>query len=312
MSYQRKRVTEEARAQASGATAPRKRDATDVLWPRDLAHAFVFNRPSNDRDDDATTIFEREQELQDADILSDDDHALAVEGSLARSIMPHGSSWRRRATWALSSVGLLAAIAVWSSDWRSWASPRERQPTLRAVPLAHGEPVAQAVVPAPVAQPVAAPTEPEPAAISGTVDETPAIAEEPAIGKRHSRHHGSGAHKAKWHARAKTPRAKHGSAIARRIEPLPEPTTAEEAGEVTIAADNEGTLQINSRPWARIVVDGSFVGHTPQLALHLAAGKHHVQLVNDEMEMSKAIDVTIAAGQTIKRIETLEDNTSPN
>lgn len=312
MSYQRKRVNEEARAQQAGAPArsPRKRDATDVQWPHDLAHAFVFNRPERDYDEDATTIFEREQELGDSDLMSEEDHALAIEGSLARSIAPRRRSWRRRALWALSSVGLLAAVAVWSSDWHYWASPRERTPTLRAVPLAHGTPVVQAPQPAPVAVPAPVEPAPQPAAIGGTVEETAASTPEPDTkSTRHGRHRSVSAHKTKWHAKAA--RGKHG-AIARRIETLPEPTEAEEAGEATTAATNEGTLQINSRPWSRIVVDGAFVGHTPQRALHLAAGKHHVQLVNDEMDMSKALDVTIAAGQTVRRIETLDDNGSPN
>jgi hypothetical protein len=97
--------------------------------------------------------------------------------------------------------------------------------------------------------------------------------------------------------------------FARRIEPLREPVTHDEP-EVTAVRSYEGVLQINSRPWARVLLDGRFVGHTPQLDLRLAEGRHHVRLVNEQMDMGKVFDVTIKAGQIVRRVELLDDNAS--
>jgi hypothetical protein len=74
------------------------------------------------------------------------------------------------------------------------------------------------------------------------------------------------------------------------------------------AAVNEGTLQVNSRPWARILVDGHFMGHTPQRALRLAAGHHRVLLVNDQLDMNKFFEVTIEPGEVVTRVEVLDES----
>jgi hypothetical protein len=66
-----------------------------------------------------------------------------------------------------------------------------------------------------------------------------------------------------------------------------------------------GTLQINSRPWADVYVDNKPVGHTPQMGLQLSPGHHTIKLTNPTMGMSKTLSVTIRAGETIKKIETL-------
>jgi hypothetical protein len=66
-----------------------------------------------------------------------------------------------------------------------------------------------------------------------------------------------------------------------------------------------GTLQINSRPWADVYVDNKPVGHTPQMGLQLSPGHHTVKLTNPTMGMSKTLSVTIRAGETVKKIETL-------
>jgi hypothetical protein len=68
-----------------------------------------------------------------------------------------------------------------------------------------------------------------------------------------------------------------------------------------------GTLQINSRPWANVFVDGQMVGHTPQMGLSLPAGRHSIKLVNPTMNMSKDLSVTIEAGRTLTKVETLSE-----
>ncbi|HKP60172.1 MAG TPA: PEGA domain-containing protein [Polyangiales bacterium] len=69
-----------------------------------------------------------------------------------------------------------------------------------------------------------------------------------------------------------------------------------------------GLLQINSRPWARVLVDGEFMGNTPQFRLRLSAGTHNVRLVNEPLHMSKTISVTIRDGETATRVETLAED----
>jgi hypothetical protein len=87
--------------------------------------------------------------------------------------------------------------------------------------------------------------------------------------------------------------------------------TQEQTAEANEAAPTvvlgEGTLQINSRPWSRVLVDDEFVGNTPQRALKLRAGRHVIRLVNDSLNMEKKFTIEIGDGETITRIETLED-----
>jgi hypothetical protein len=73
------------------------------------------------------------------------------------------------------------------------------------------------------------------------------------------------------------------------------------------AESGTGTLQINSRPWANVYVDGQMVGHTPQMGLSLPAGRHTIKLENPTMNMSKSLSITIQAGQTLTKVETLSE-----
>jgi serine/threonine-protein kinase len=68
-----------------------------------------------------------------------------------------------------------------------------------------------------------------------------------------------------------------------------------------------GTLQINSRPWSEISVDGRPVGNTPQRALQLSAGRHKIKLTNPDLGLSKTIRIKIKAGETVTKIETLTE-----
>jgi hypothetical protein len=117
---------------------------------------------------------------------------------------------------------------------------------------------------------------------------------------------------AKPHARDKRTRARHTSkaaALAKPIQPLVEKTEEEYQEPVYYrAAVNEGTLQVNSRPWSRVLVDGHFMGHTPQRALRLPAGLHRVLLVNDQLDMSKLFEVNIPAGEVVTRVELLDES----
>jgi hypothetical protein len=80
---------------------------------------------------------------------------------------------------------------------------------------------------------------------------------------------------------------------------------AEAAATAASHGAKTGTLQINSRPWADVYVDDRPVGHTPQMGLQLSPGHHTIKLTNPTMGMSKTLSVTIRAGETVKKIETL-------
>jgi serine/threonine-protein kinase len=66
-------------------------------------------------------------------------------------------------------------------------------------------------------------------------------------------------------------------------------------------------LRINSRPWSQVFVDGTLVGTTPKLNLRVSAGTHSIRLVNPDLALSKTIELSAAAGQTISRVETLAE-----
>jgi eukaryotic-like serine/threonine-protein kinase len=68
----------------------------------------------------------------------------------------------------------------------------------------------------------------------------------------------------------------------------------------------QGTLRINARPWAQVVIDGRPVGNTPQTNIALPAGNHRVQLVNPEFNLKKNLTVTIKAGQVETQIISLQ------
>ncbi|MCP4504479.1 MAG: PEGA domain-containing protein [Deltaproteobacteria bacterium] len=49
-----------------------------------------------------------------------------------------------------------------------------------------------------------------------------------------------------------------------------------------------GTITINTKPWAKIFVDGQPLGSTPIFKVKIKAGRHKVRLLNE----AKGIDVT--------------------
>jgi PEGA domain len=82
----------------------------------------------------------------------------------------------------------------------------------------------------------------------------------------------------------------------------------DEAEDQSAGPAGEGTLRINSRPWARVLIDNKFVGNTPQRALRVAAGDHSVRLINEPLNMSKSFRITIREGETLTRVEMLNED----
>jgi hypothetical protein len=68
-----------------------------------------------------------------------------------------------------------------------------------------------------------------------------------------------------------------------------------------------GSVRINSRPWSQVFIDERLIGNTPQLDISLPAGSHTVRLTNPEFGMSKVFSLQVRAGETVTRVETLDE-----
>jgi hypothetical protein len=74
-----------------------------------------------------------------------------------------------------------------------------------------------------------------------------------------------------------------------------------------LAEAGSGTLRVNSRPWSEVYVDDRKIGHTPQLAINLAAGRHMLRLVNANFGVTRTFAVDIRSGETLTKVELLDD-----
>lgn len=63
------------------------------------------------------------------------------------------------------------------------------------------------------------------------------------------------------------------------------------------AVANGCTLVVNSIPFTHVLVDGVYVGTTPQTNLGRAAGSHTVMFVTDDATAKKVVTVTCAVGE---------------
>jgi PEGA domain len=232
----------------------------------------------------------------------------AIEGGLQRSLRP--TTPRRR--WALAlSLPLFAALGgllAWNtprSQWPLWKLPTAKTTTAAAtrglqMPLA----AAPATPPPPAAEPLAAAVAAQPEPLTPVVEDIPEVTEPVSQAKpspRDARRTRAAARRARRAARSS-----QRIQFTRNITPLPLTSSADDAKPSDAAAT--GTLQINSRPWARVMVDGKFVGHTPQRGLKLAAGWHRIRLINEPLGMSKSLDIEIRAGQTARYVEMLDED----
>jgi hypothetical protein len=54
---------------------------------------------------------------------------------------------------------------------------------------------------------------------------------------------------------------------------------------------------INSIPASHVLVDGSYVGQTPQLGVQRAPGSHVVMFITDDASAKKSVSVQCASGE---------------
>jgi serine/threonine-protein kinase len=68
----------------------------------------------------------------------------------------------------------------------------------------------------------------------------------------------------------------------------------------------QGYLQVNSRPWAEVIIDGRRVGNTPVVRIALAPGAHFVTLVSPSTGTRRTQRVQIRAGETTRLMVDLQ------
>ena len=76
-------------------------------------------------------------------------------------------------------------------------------------------------------------------------------------------------------------------------------------GPKIVSSENMGYLSVQSQPWSRVFVNGSFVKNTPVIKMRLKPGRYNVTLENDELNVRKNIQVTLKAGETTLLTEKL-------
>jgi hypothetical protein len=92
------------------------------------------------------------------------------------------------------------------------------------------------------------------------------------------------------------------SARPHKRERTAEPIQADEPSLPPSPPGADGTLRINSLPWAEVFVDERSIGTTPQLDIALAAGRHKVRLVNPDLGMVKGFTIEIRPGKTLTKL----------
>ncbi|MBW1809523.1 MAG: serine/threonine protein kinase [Deltaproteobacteria bacterium] len=70
----------------------------------------------------------------------------------------------------------------------------------------------------------------------------------------------------------------------------------------------QGTVFINSEPWAKVIIDGKDSGVTTPTVngLKLKAGRHRIKLINPEVELSYTFFVTLKKDEVVKRFVDLK------
>jgi serine/threonine-protein kinase len=67
-----------------------------------------------------------------------------------------------------------------------------------------------------------------------------------------------------------------------------------------------GRIAIRVLPWASVFIDGRMVGTTPFEPVDVPAGRHRVELQNDELHVKRNLTVDVSPGQTAMVREKLE------
>jgi hypothetical protein len=272
----------------------------------------------NDFGDEATTLYQREPGVKPVrrpsaryrpSQTAKDEPRFAVEGSLPRSLRPGRSERGRNYGAILAGVLVIGLGALWTVRGPAWSRAMLSISAYGAGIASTRASLGQGhvVEPRPIAPPTAAAMDllAEPKASAPELMEFE-LADVPADNQL-SKKAEARAKKSAQRAALRKSHAKR-AALSKPIQALVESQEDYQEPVYYRAAVNEGTLQVNSRPWARILVDGHFMGHTPQRALRLPAGPHRVLLVNDQLDMNKHFEILIQPGEVVTRVEILDES----
>jgi serine/threonine-protein kinase len=64
---------------------------------------------------------------------------------------------------------------------------------------------------------------------------------------------------------------------------------------------SRGKLTLNTEPWTHVSLNGKALGDTPLIEVALPAGRHRLQLTNDQAKIDVAVEVEVKAGQLTKK-----------
>lgn len=195
---------------------------------------------------------------------------------------PHNRSWSKRLLFVLVLAGAGYAAHEYYLGRPAAVAPALPIPPPPAAEVTTSEPAAPSAEPAVVA----APTTPQESAKARRSAARAALIAERRRERRAARRGRSDESSASD--------ARHDDPAPQRSQPYA--SAQEEYVNARHAGAQTGVLRINSLPWSQVYVDGQLAGHTPQMNLQLAAGKHRVTLVNEDMQLSKTIAVQISAG----------------
>ncbi len=71
---------------------------------------------------------------------------------------------------------------------------------------------------------------------------------------------------------------------------------------VPVAAVAKGKLSLSTDPWTHVSLNGKALGDTPLIEVALPAGRHRLQLSNEQAKIDLAIEVEVKPGQTTKKV----------
>ncbi|MHB8420976.1 MAG: protein kinase domain-containing protein [Myxococcales bacterium] len=213
---------------------------------------------------------------------------LSRSGSRSRSqtgtsvVRPPLTRWRRAGV----AGGLLLAIVGVGLGWKlstPKAPPPAQPATAAATPLP-----APAVNPAPAPAPAPTPAAPLPP--------VPALHMDPIV-------IGTPPHLEPADRSASRARLGHRRGHSHAAPALPAQAPAEAA---PVPRGPPGKLAVRVLPWAAVYVDGQLAGTTPFEPVPIAAGRHSVRLVNDEIHAERTMTVDIKSGETFTLKSKLE------
>jgi len=257
-------------------------DVTEDGYPEDSFFSFL-----SESELDAYNKARRES-LEQAEVPSDlvefyeRQNDTSTRFVSTEEVVKHHQSLRRR-RFGLIAVGVLALLALLGG---LVALVGGKDPVAEATPAPVATPAEVAVRPATTPAPDVTPTEPaatpEPAptpATKPTPRSTPPTAGTPRPTPRP----------------ATTPRPTP-TAVAATPKPTPKP------------AGGRGWVELNSRPWSNVTIDGREYGHTPIRKQELPAGTHTVvfDCVRCTPPVSKTVRLTVKPDAVTKKIMKFE------